>query len=66
MTNGLDVSIEKKMRIREVQKDLKNTPNFKNSCTQLDLSDVKMKMEYGGRLAKSNLPYSVIHPILQN
>ena len=51
------------MWIREVQKDLKNIPNFKNLCTQLDLFEDEDRIWCcGGRLAKSNLPYSVIHP----
>ena len=37
MINGLDVSTGKKMWIREMQKDVKSIPNFKNLCTQLDL-----------------------------
>ena len=62
MINGLDVSIAKKMQFREVQKDLKNIPNFQNSCTQLHLFENEDGIWLcGGRLAKSNLPYLVIH-----
>lgn len=63
MINGLDVSFGRKMWFREVPNDLKNIPNFKNSCTQLNLFENEGGIWLcGGRLAKSNLPYSVIHP----
>ena len=60
---SIGLSIGKKMWIREVQKDLKNIPNLKNLSTQWVLfEDEDGIWCCGGRLAKSNLPYSVIHP----
>lgn len=58
MINALDVSIGLKRWIREVQKDLKNIPNFKKSYIQLDLFEDEDEIwRCGGRSAKSNLPF---------
>lgn len=44
MINGLDVSTGKKMWIREIQKDVKSIPNFKNLCIQLDFQKQNMAL----------------------
>ena len=61
--NGVDLSMAKKMWLQEEQKDLQRTKNFKKVSYQLDLfEDEDGFWRCGGRLAKSNLPYSVIYP----
>ena len=63
MINGVDLSMTKKLWLREVQNDLRRIENFKNVSYQLDLfEDEDGLWRCGGSLAKRNLPYSVIYP----
>ena len=62
MIKGVDLSMANKMWLQEVQKDLQRIKNFKNMSCQLDLFEDDYGLwRCGGRLAKSNLPYSVIY-----
>ena len=63
MINVVDLSMEMKLWLQEVQKDLRRIKNLKNISYQLDLfGDQDGLWRCSGRLAKSNLPYSVIYP----
>ena len=65
MINSVDLSMTKKLWLREVQNDLRRVENFKNVSYQLDLfEDEDGLWRCGGRLAKSNLPYSVVYPYI--
>ena len=63
MINVVDLSMEMKLWLQEVQKDLRRIKNLKSISYQLDLfGDQDGLWRCSGRLAKSNLPYSVIYP----